>query len=59
VIENPVVAEIRISGKFRSTRFEAFVRLLEQGFPIRAQHSDGQIILNDVHDAGGREGTLK
>ena len=59
VLENPVVAEIRISGKFQATRLEAFVRLLERGFPIRAQHSGGRIILNDVHDVGGGEVSLK
>lgn len=59
VIEDPVVAGIRISGKFRPTGFEAFVRLLEQGFPIQARYSDGRIILNDVHDAGGDEASLK
>lgn len=59
VIEDPVVAGIRISGKFRSNGFEAFVRLLEQGFPIQAQYSDGRIILNDAHDAGGGEASLK
>lgn len=59
VIEDPAVAGIRISGKFRSTRFEAFVRLLEQGFPIRAQYGDGRILLDDAHDSGGREATSK
>lgn len=58
VIEDPVIAGIRISGKFRSNGFEAFVRLLEHGFPIEAQHRDGRIILNVAHDAGGGEASL-
>lgn len=45
-IDDPNVAAIRVSGKFRSTQFEAFVRLLEEGFPVRAQNVDGRIVLN-------------
>jgi transmembrane sensor len=45
VIQDPTVASIRLSGKFRTTDFEAFVRLLEGGFPIHAQQAQGQIIL--------------
>ena len=59
VIEDPDVAGIRISGKFRPNGFEAFVRLLEHGFPIQAQYSDRRIILNDAHDAGGGEASLE
>jgi len=50
VIEDPAVAAIRISGKFRSTQFEAFVRLLEEGFPIHAQSENGRIILTDARN---------
>ena len=59
VIDDPVVAGIRISGKFRSTGFEAFVRLLEHGFPIQAQYRDGRIILSDAHDAGDGETSME
>jgi transmembrane sensor len=45
VIADPTVASITLSGKFRTTDCEAFVRLLEGGFPIRAQQADRQIIL--------------
>jgi transmembrane sensor len=45
VIRDPQVAAIPISGKFRSTNFEGFVRLLEDGFPIRARHEEGRIVL--------------
>lgn len=47
VIEDPTVAATRVSGKFRSTQFEAFVRLLEEGFPIRAHAVDDHIVLTD------------
>lgn len=40
VIQDPEVAAIKLSGNFRSTSYEAFVRLLQDGFPIAA-HSDG------------------
>src|SRR6185312_10902321 len=36
VIEDPKVAGIRISGTFRPTNYEAFVRLLREGFSIKA-----------------------
>lgn len=41
VISDPRVAAIRIEGNFRATRVEAFVRLLEAGFPLHAtRHGD-------------------
>jgi transmembrane sensor len=45
VIEDSAVASIRLSGKFRTTDFEAFVRLLEGGFPVHAKRSREQIVL--------------
>lgn len=45
VIEDARVAAIRIGGNFRSTNVDAFVRLLEDGFPIRVERRDDQIIL--------------
>ena len=45
VIDDPVVAALRISGKFRATQFEAFVRILEDGFPVQARHKDDEIVL--------------
>jgi transmembrane sensor len=59
VIEDPGVAGIRISGKFRPNGFEAFVRLLEHGFAIQAQYGERRIILEDAHDAGGGEAPLE
>jgi transmembrane sensor len=46
-IDDPTVATIRVSGKFRSTQIEAFVRLLEEGFPDRAQSVGDRIVLTD------------
>jgi transmembrane sensor len=38
-ISDPAVAAIRISGTFRPTNYEAFVRLLQDGFSIQAVDS--------------------
>lgn len=51
VIAEPAVAAIRVSGKFRYAQSEAFVRLLEDGFPIRARHDGGQIVLTERRGA--------
>lgn len=53
VIEDPAVAAIRVSGKFRSTQFEAFVRLMEDGFPVRARRVGDRIVLTDSRNAAG------
>jgi len=45
VIKDPAIAAIRISGNFRAANGDAFARLLEDGFPIRAELSDTRIIL--------------
>jgi transmembrane sensor len=39
-IEDPAVAAIRISGSFRALNYEAFVRVLDDGFAIHARSSD-------------------
>ncbi|MEJ0040387.1 MAG: FecR domain-containing protein [Gammaproteobacteria bacterium] len=46
VIEDPSVAAIRIGGNFRSTNVEAFVRLIESDFPIRATEQGDRIVLS-------------
>ncbi len=51
LIEDPAVAAIRVSGKFRSTQFEAFVRLIEDGFPVRARQVGDEIVLSDSRKA--------
>lgn len=45
VIQDPSVAALKIEGNFRTTNVEAFVRLLESGFPVRAETRADQIIL--------------
>ena len=45
VIRDPRVAAIRIGGNFRSTNVDAFVRLLETGFRVQAQHTGDEIVL--------------
>jgi transmembrane sensor len=45
VIADPEVREIRIGGNFRSTSTDAFVRLLADGFPIRVDEREEEIVL--------------
>lgn len=40
------VAAMRVGGNFRWSNTDVFVRLLEQGFPIRAEHRDDAIVLH-------------
>lgn len=40
VIEDPAVAAIRISGTFRALNYEAFVRVLDDGFAIHSRSSE-------------------
>lgn len=39
------VAVMRVGGHFRWSNVEAFVRLLEQGFPVRAEYRADEIVL--------------
>lgn len=45
VIEDRAIAEIQIGGNFRATNVDAFVRLLEDGFPIRVERHGDEIVL--------------
>jgi transmembrane sensor len=45
VIRDPLVSAMRISGSFRATNAEAFVRLLERGYPLQADTVNADIIL--------------
>jgi transmembrane sensor len=45
VIADPKVADLRIEGNFRATNVDAFVRLLESGFPVRARVEDDRVLL--------------
>lgn len=44
-IADAKIASLRIGGSFRWENAEAFVRLLEQGFPVRADYGRDRIIL--------------
>jgi transmembrane sensor len=46
VIVDPRVADLRVAGTFESSDAEDFVRLLEQGYPLRVESSDGKILLH-------------
>ena len=46
VISDPGVADLRIEGNFRATNVDAFVRLLENGFPVHATETDSQVVLS-------------
>jgi transmembrane sensor len=45
VIADRSIAEIRIGGNLRATNVDAFVRVLEQGFPVRAEDQGNRIVL--------------
>lgn len=45
LIGDPSVGDLRIGGTFRWANAEGFVRLLEQGFPVRAEYRDDRIVL--------------
>jgi transmembrane sensor len=45
VIQDPAIGSLKIEGNFRATNVEAFVRLLESGFSVRAEVHADQIIL--------------
>ncbi len=46
VIEDPALAVIHIGGSFRSNNLDAFVRLLQDGFAIRADARGDVIVLS-------------
>jgi len=45
VIEDPAVATLKVEGNFRAANVEAFVRLLESGFPVRASVQADRIVI--------------
>jgi transmembrane sensor len=45
VIADPAIAELQIGGNLRAQNVEAFVRVLEEGFPVRAHEEGDRIIL--------------
>ena len=54
VISDPRVAAMRISGNFRWSNGEAFVRLLEQGFALHAEHDGDTIVLQRRRNAAAQ-----
>ena len=46
VMGDPEVAALRVGGNFRWSNTETFVRLLEQGFPVRAEQQPDRIVLH-------------
>ena len=45
VLEDASLATIRLSGRFEPTQYQAFVRLLENGFAVRAVDEGERIVL--------------
>jgi transmembrane sensor len=45
VISDPSIAAIRLTGRFESAKYEAFIRLLEDGFSIRTERDGDRIVL--------------
>ncbi|MCL1634393.1 FecR domain-containing protein [Luteimonas sp. SX5] len=45
VIGDAETAAMRVGGNFRWSNVDVFVRLLEQGFPVRAEYRDDRIVL--------------
>lgn len=46
VIADPAIAAVRIGGNFRAANVEAFLHLLENGFPIHIEQSEERILLS-------------
>jgi transmembrane sensor len=46
VIEDPAIAGLRVAGRFRANNVEAFLRLLERGYPLRAEERGDQFVLS-------------
>jgi transmembrane sensor len=49
VIDDPAIAAMQLTGQFRSTNIDSFVRLLEQTFGIRVQQTEDRIVLSERH----------
>ncbi|MEN4904430.1 FecR family protein [Luteimonas sp. TWI1416] len=45
VVEDPAVGALRVGGIFRATELDAFVSLIQQGFPVQARTEDDRIVL--------------
>lgn len=45
IIDDPAVGQLRVGGIFRATQLDAFVSLVQQGFPVQAQREADRIVL--------------
>lgn len=45
VIADPAIAAMRIGGNLRATNIDAFIRVLEEGFAVRAEDQGNRIVL--------------
>ncbi len=45
VVADPSIAALRIGGNFRSSNTDAFLWLLQNGFPVDVQYHDNRIVL--------------
>jgi transmembrane sensor len=45
VIADPGIAALKVEGNFRPTNIDAFVRLLEGGFPVQTSVQDDRIVI--------------
>ena len=45
VLEDPSVGSIKLSGKFRTDNVDAFLSLLQRGFPVTVEESPDRIVL--------------
>lgn len=48
VMGDPAVGALRVGGNFRWSNVDAFVRLLEQGFPVRAEARADRVVLHSL-----------
>lgn len=46
VLSDPTIGAIRVTGTFEATKYDAFVRLLEDGFAVRSQRQGDRIVLS-------------
>lgn len=54
VVQDPQAASMRLSGKFRATNADAFVRLLESTSPVDVEYSADTIVLRQSNSAEQR-----
>jgi transmembrane sensor len=45
VIVDPAIASLRINGKFRSGNADAFLWVLQKGFPVTVEEEQGHTVL--------------